>query len=224
MSSVSLNPQIQDACTVISIMPIPINEKKPGLIPGEFSIKAVKNIKTEIEVLIVSRSKFPVYIDENRPALVIPEPSDRVAASIVRDFKVSLSHYEPNVAEPGLFFVQGGWSIKSAYNQFIDEIELARKLQTVWFERIVDAADDDWMKYHMRKMISHVQRVACTELGLKKEWNQAREVEEYLKMKQCKFCRADVHPEAIVCQHCQGVLDLARYDREYTKAGTAVKA
>jgi len=71
-----------DVSTVISLMPVPLIEHKPGLVPAEYILKAVRNPMKEIEVLNVFRARFPVYVDEHRPAIVVPEPSDRVAAAI----------------------------------------------------------------------------------------------------------------------------------------------
>jgi hypothetical protein len=82
----------------------------------------------------------------------------------------------------------------------------------------VEAADDDWSRYHMRRMISTIQRLAANTLKLPKEWNQEREVEMNLAMKPCKFCFADIHPGAIICRYCQGIQDMNRYEKEFKVA------
>ena len=95
---------------------------------------------------------------------------------------------------------------------------MARDLQITWFKRLVEIADDDWSQYHIRKMISTSQRLAANALKLDKEWNQEREIEKLLALKPCKYCHADLHPEAIICQYCRGILDLTRYNAEYKSA------
>lgn len=215
-----LEPSVEDVATVVSILPIPLNEKKPGLIPGEYILNAVKNPHRETSILVVHRAKFPVYIDENRPSLIVPEPADRVCAAIVRDFKTSVSHYEPNVAEPGLFWTRGQVKSNQVEDQLVDELALARKLQDEWFKRLVAAADDDWERYHQRAMLSGIQKIACAVLKLERPWNLEAEATYNLQLVKCKFCQADVSPEAIVCMHCQGILNMDRYKAEFVSSKT----
>jgi predicted hydrocarbon binding protein len=214
--------QIRDVSTVISILPIAIWERKPGLIPGEYRIPAVKDPRRDMNLLLVERAQFPVYIDENRPSLVVPEPSDKVCASIVRDFSIGIQGYEPDIAEPGLTWVPGEVTKLEIEAKMSEALADLRAKQEKWFSNLVEQADDDWGKYHMRRMISHLQRVACQILNLEREWNIAREIEKQsdIDMTPCKFCRAMVHHEAIVCQFCQGILNLSRYKAEYVSAAT----
>lgn len=207
-----------DISTVVSILPVKIDESKPGLLPAQYIIPGVANPFEDVEVLHVLRARFPVYLDENRPALIVPAPSDTVADSICRDYKVSMSQYEPGVAEPGLFWVRGLVSHKDAPFTLVNELLRAREMQLEWFKRLIGEADDDWGKYHMRRMISTVQRLAASALKMDKEWNQDREIERNLALRPCKFCRADIHAEAIICQFCRGIQDMARYDAEFKLA------
>src|SRR5262245_27697157 len=98
----------EDISTVISIMPIRLNEDKP-LRPSHYEIPPCSDVENGCETLMVMRRDFRVYIDDNRPALIIPEPSDVIAGAICRDFKVSATHFQPGIAEPGLFWVRGGY-------------------------------------------------------------------------------------------------------------------
>lgn len=213
-----LEPSLEDVATVISILPIALREAKPGLIPGMYLIPAAKDPQKDVEVLVVHRAKFPVYIDENRPALIVPEPADRVCAAIVRDFKVSISHFESNVSEPGLFWARGIWTKAKVEAELVEELELARKLQNEWFARLVTSADDDWERYHQRAMMSGLQKIACVHLKLDRQWNLEAETNANLSLIKCKFCQADISANAIICMHCRGVLDVARYEKEFTIA------
>lgn len=212
--------RIEDISTVISILPIGISEKKPGLVPGEYSIPPVNDPMKDINVLIVSRARFPVYIDENRPSLIVPEPSDRVCDSICRDFSIGLMGYEPGKAEPGLTWISGNHGPVEIESKMPDQMKLLRARQMEWFKNLVTIADDDWSKLHMRRAISGLQRVACRCLNLDREWNIDIEIEKQLDidMTPCKFCRAPIHHEAIVCMHCQGILNIARYKKEFVSA------
>lgn len=218
----AFDPNKADVCTVVSILPVGIDESKPGLLPTQYIIPAVKNCMEDFEILHVFRARFPVYLDENRPALIVPAPSDTVADSFCRDYKVSMAEYEPFIAEPGLFWVRGMVKQADVRVTLKEELQAARQMQLEWFKRLVSVADDDWGRYHVRRMISTIQRIAASTLKLDKEWNQEREIEKNLALKPCKFCRADLHAEAIICQYCRGILDMTRYEAEYRSADKAV--
>lgn len=200
-----------DASTVVSLLPVRIDENKPGLIPGQFIIKAVEDPMAGMELLHVVRANFPVYLDENRPALIVPAPSDLVAESICRDYKISMNQFAPGVSEPGLFWVRDQHDASTIREKFKGELLKARTMQTEWFKRIVGEADDDWAKYKMRRVISTMQRLACNALKLTRDWNMDREINDNLAQVLCKFCRADIHPEAITCRHCGGIQDMAKF-------------
>lgn len=214
----------EDVCTVISIMPIQLSEDKP-LNPSHYAIPACRDVEHGAETLVVKRGSFRVYIDESRPALIIPEPADIIAGAICRDFKIASPSYIPGQAEPGLFWVRGGYDSFEALGDrnLNEEFVKARQMQENWFKALVSTADDDWSKHTMRRMISDLQRLACKSLGLDRAWDMDLEVTKTVRMANCKFCRADVHPEALICLHCRGILDMARYKKEYISAET-VKA
>src|SRR5215470_13830953 len=157
-----ISASLQDVSTVISILPLQLKESKP-LIPAAYTIPPCKDMENSCETLMVMRGKFSVYIDETRPAIIIPEPSDNIAESICRDFKVSISHYEPGESEPGLGWVRGGYSREEALStpETKDLLSKMRVRQVEWFKRLVSAGDDDWSRYHMRRMISDLQRIAA---------------------------------------------------------------
>jgi hypothetical protein len=217
-----MSPQYEDLSTVISILPIPLDETKPGLIPANYKLAAVRDPASEIQTLLVARARFPVYIDENRPAIIVPEPSDRVAEAICRDYKVAMSHVEWNVAEPGLFWLKDDRKpadiLSGADKDGLKELERYRKMQIAWFKRLVEEADDYWGKIRSRRAISDLQRKAADFLNLKREWNIDSEVTESMSV--CRYCFAQIHPNAIVCPSCRGVLDPARYKKDFTVAET----
>ena len=213
----------EDISTVITMLPVPLTETKPGLHPGSFLIPAVRNPMKDVAVVHIARAKFPVYIDENRPALIVPEPSDIVAESICRDYRVAVMDYEPGRAEPGLFWVKEKWSIEEVLSGSSEvltrELKKYRELQIEWFKRMVSRADDEWARIRQRRAISDLQRHAAVALGLTdKEWNINTIVEKALDV--CKFCRTPVAREAMVCGNCGGVLDLERYRKEFVSAQT----
>src|SRR2546422_642883 len=72
--------------TLVSIVPFPIIEFKPGIYPGKFEIGASKNGVPEI--LVIGDSIYHVEIDENRK-ITVDCPSEKLAASIVEDYIIS---------------------------------------------------------------------------------------------------------------------------------------
>lgn len=216
--------QSADVCTVLSIFPLALRETKPGLFPHSFNLRACDDPQEKVTTLIVHRAKFSVYIDESRPALIVPEPADIVAESICHDYKVSVIFYEPNISEPGLIWVHGGYSDSEALADAAIRVKLsdAREKQNTWFSRLVSAADDDWGRFHARKMISDLQRLAARNLNLDREWDIEQEIAKEHRPIPCKFCRADVHPDSIICMHCRGILNMERFRSEYVSADAAL--
>jgi hypothetical protein len=213
----------EDIATVVSVMPIRLEEDKP-LVPSHYYIPPCKDPDNDVECLMVRRGSFRVYVDESRPALIIPEPADVIANAICRDFKVSITHFEPAIAEPGLFWVRGGYEKEEILveKSIRKELNQTRELQREWFKRLVKSADDDWATYKMRKTISDLQRLACKCLSLERDWDIDLEVAQSIRMLPCRFCRADVHPDAVICMHCRGILHMDRFKKEFVSADTGI--
>jgi len=213
-------PSYEDVSTVISLLPIPLRENKPGLLPPAYELPAVENPLEEITTLLVARARFPVYIDEHRPSIIVPEPSDRVAEAICRDYRVSVAYVEPGIAEPGLFWLKDQHESKDILSGkdaiAWSELQRYRKMQLQWFKALVSEADEYWSKIRSRRTISDLQRKACKFLGLSREWNLDTEVAESMSV--CKFCFAQVHPNAIVCHACRGILNMERYKSDFKPA------
>lgn len=207
------------------MLPYPLWERKPGLVPGDFKIPYTE--PGDFTLFNVERAQHSVYLDENRPRLIVPDPSDLVARSIVDDHKTAMICYEHGIAEPGLAWVWGeylndvggkqGFAI--AHGSLLKEMIA---LQTEWYKRLLLMADDDWAQYHKHKFITNLQRTAASVLGqTNREWMVEHLIEEALS--KCKLCFSQVHPEACICPVCHGILDQERYKKEYLGAGTIEK-
>lgn len=214
-----------DISTVISMLPYPLMESKPGLVPGVFKIPFAE--PGDFQLLVVERCTHPVYLDENRPRLIVPDPSDLVARSIVNDHKIAMICYENEIAEPGIDWVSGEYkndkngkaSVKLANPELFKRMET---LQLTWYERLLKMADDDWSQYRRHKLITELQRTAATVLGqTNREWMLKDRIEEALS--KCKFCFAQIHPLACLCPSCHGILDMDRYKKEYLNSGMIEK-
>lgn len=223
----------KDYSTVVSILPIALVEKKPGLHPGEFRVGAA--VAGGFELLLVSRCQHRVYLDETRPVLIVPDPSDMVANSICLDWKSGCAGYNPHEScEPGLDWVDGNYVLneddrpddklksvfRAEYGSLLKEME---EKQNRWFTWLIGEADDLWGKFHAHKFITPLQKAAAVRLGVKnRDWQIEQEVRDNLGLVKCRFCFAEIHPQAIVCPSCTGVLDAERYAKEFVKVTPAM--
>ena len=156
--------------SVISIVPFPIEEMKPGLYPGNFEIKSsIDNIP---EILHVGESVYHVEVDAGR-SITVTVPSHRIAESIVNDFlssQLAVRSGEINECGPGIFWKFGKYSMERILLECAGELESARQRQHKWFTRLVEMADDDWEKLRQHRAITDMQRKAAKFLSLERPW------------------------------------------------------
>jgi|SRR6185503_15822316 len=194
--------------TLISIVPFPISEFKPGIYPGNFELKASKdNIP---EVLVIGESVYHVELDENR-TITVKCTSEDIAKSVVDDCIIStLAYSAEDEAVPGFFWKPGEHSSRDIINKFAGELEYYIKTQTRWFSKLVQLADDDWEKSRQHKFISDIQRYAAKALGLERPWIIVTKVANEGQIK-CPACQVSINSEAIVCQNCRCIINMDKY-------------
>lgn len=212
-------PSYEPACTVISLVPFPIEETKPGMVPSKFVIPACPEDK--FATLLVKKCTHGVYLDSDRPVLVVPTVPEEVAQSICFDYMKGQMALTLGDAEPGLFWIWGDhhmpleeWDEKRAaaiIAEHAAEFRAARTKQHNWFKALVALADDAWSKFHQRGMISVPQRIAAARLKLEREW--LLEAEVTASMSECPVCFDKVHPRAILCRTCNAILKPEEYAR-----------
>ena len=195
--------------TLISFVPFPIEEWKPGLYPGNFNIKPAKNDIPEC--LVIGDSIYFVEIDENR-TITVRNASDEVARAVVQDYLISnLSISLEEQIYPAFFWQEGEWNPIDVLTKLSDKVSFLLGKQREWFVRLVKMADDDWEKTRQHKTISDMQRFACKSLGLSRPW-----VIVPVKPganKECIACRSLVHPEAIICPQCRAILNIEAWKK-----------
>lgn len=199
--------------TVVSTLPFKLTEDKPGLIPPYYEIPPAEFGK--VSILVVNDGYHSMLIpgtDEKTPPIKIPDPALTIANSLINDYVSANIEIDYGMgALPGLFAVDGEYSIKQITSIFSRQVEVALQQTYKWFERLVMRADDDWAKTHQHKSISEIQRAACNFLQFKnKEWNfNVVEMLQYL----CWACKVQVHPEAIICSSCKAILNQVEFDK-----------
>lgn len=195
-----------DVSSVVSVVPFPIREKKPSLLPAEYYIPPAK--PGDFEILHVERAHVILQIMEER-TIRLPVLSEDIAKSIVADYCDGFLARISGEAEPGLFVVNGWPEKKEVSARYQTELEQATRKQNYWFKRLVELADDDWSRYHSHKMISDIQRYAAGSLKLDREWMLAQAIEAAAS--ECPVCFVKVNPRAIVCSNCNFVLNEEAY-------------
>lgn len=202
-----------DSASVISIVPIAINERKP-MLPAEFRFLPAR--VEEPFILLLGKGINDIYVGEgrghygpDRSVIRVPIDAEVVAESIVTDWvDVQYGIMKPH-AVPGLFWMPGEVTIEQLIGS--EELQRADHYQLNWFKNLVKLADDDWNKYRQHKTISDIQRYAAGFLKLERPWLLDTEIVQ--AMSECPSCFEKVNPRAIVCSHCRFVLDKPRYDR-----------
>lgn len=197
--------------TVVSIFPRDIDERKPGISPGHFTIPKAR--EGDFELIYLGDSFYWVTFEDQKPPLKMVSDSQEIANSLINDFVRNIPGYNPTAnAMPGLFSIPGHPSKGEILAKYRKELEEARIRQRNWYEKVVYEADDLWMRFRQHRMISSLQRFACKSLGLEREWSVDIPV-DIPKVTLCPACQEKVSPVAVICGHCSCVLDEEKYKK-----------
>lgn len=211
MEDVELVPQIPRAsgnCTVVSIMPFPLKELKPQIIPGYFQIPASRD--GEPVCLPVGESIHWMESPfKGMPPMKVTETSKSMAKSIVNDFMEGMLAVDTDTL-PGIFWVEGHFDVAGIRKNYNPNLERAIAKQNRWFIELIKIADDDWAKYHQHRAITDIQRCAAKALGMQREWLSAT---IDMQMTNCPLCKELVRPDAIVHTACGYILNPTAYEQ-----------
>jgi hypothetical protein len=199
-----------DFITIVSVFPLAIDERKPGLLPGLFHINPAK--EDDFEILHVGDSYYWIHFtEEEREPLKVLTPAKEVAKSVINDFLHNIPGYdEATNSMPGLFAVSGKVEKDYIKKACADELKAARTRQFNWYKVLVAQGDDSYVRANRQhRAVSSLQRIACKALGLERDW--LVEVNTEIGPKYCIACKSKVHAEAIVCPNCSCILDEAKY-------------
>lgn len=206
--------------TVVSVLPFPISEEKPGMSPSVFDIPRAP--KGGISVLKVGGSIAPVKIDDDRGSIYVPQDAEKIANSIVQDFINATMCVELGLAEPGLFWLHGDLTPEEVMVSYSGELELCRTKHLNWCKRLVSEADDLWQRYRQHKSITDVMRYAAEELGFEdREWAKVMSARP-ISILNCPACGQECNKEAAVCHACRCILNEDKF--RSLKFATEVKS
>lgn len=199
--------------TVVSLLPYRVGpENKPGLFPGEYTVPAAKG--DELGILIVVDGQRGVYLDHDRGSELMVVAGEKIAKSVVEDYVLSQPGQDQE-AGPGMFWVMEAFTESQIKQRFPEKILGAAKMQKEWWKRLVRLADDVWQTSHIIAQIGDLDRVACRELGLKRDWLD----DSPDTIIRCPVCTTLISKSAIVCFACHVVLNAEEY-KKFSFAGT----
>jgi hypothetical protein len=191
--------------TVVSIVPFPIVESKPGLFPWEYQIAPAE--EGDISILHVQDARRPLFIDAERGSEHIFVASETVARALVFDYSIAKPCQEEGVCGPGLFFIPEEKTKKRIKEENVADLQRIGKLQRAWWKALVRLADDLWMRSHQINQISDLERAACRQMQLKRDWLD----DSPDTVTKCPYCTTLISMAAIVCFACHLPIDMAKY-------------
>jgi len=197
--------------TIISIVPFLINEFKPGIYPGRFTIQPCIDANKP-EILHVGTSVYfiPQFNgDDELPAHVVKTPSHDIAKSIVNDYLSAQMDTNPE-CQPGIAWLDGKLAIVDITTKHRNLLQDLKKYQINWFGKLVQRADNDWNRYKRHTVVSDVQRFAAKALSLERDWLTPESHEIPVK---CPSCLTNCDRAAVVCANCRCILDQERYKK-----------
>lgn len=180
-------------------MPYPFKDSKPGLMPAEFSIKRAHG--EEFEFIVVKDGVRSVYLDYERGSEQMVVPANEIAKSLVDDYVISQPLQDPEKG-PGIFWAKGSYDRTGIVTKLTKELKAAWESQRRWFSALVRGADDLWTANHRYAQIGDLERTACRELGLKRDWLSDDPAFIY----KCPVCTTLISKDAIVCFACHVIL------------------
>jgi hypothetical protein len=182
-------------------MPWAIREKKPGVNPGVFMLKP--GTVKEPSLFVVKEAQIRM-MDQDYRFYAMDIPLKQVAEDVVNCYNTSLVGFEPNVAVPGLFCVEGEYVTVEAFKKdHYKKLLRAEEMMTEWFRRLVRMADDDWAILPQHQHISDLQRTAAKYVNVERPW-LSRDVAESSR---CPACKTIVPSTAAVCFACKAILN-----------------
>jgi len=191
-------------------------ENKPGMFPADYTVPAAKD--GILGTLIVSDGQRGVYLDQERGSELMVVSGESIAKSVVEDYVLSQPGQDQE-AGPGMFWVKEALSEEQIRQKFAPLIAKAAEMQKVWWKRLVRLADDTWQTSHVIAQIGDLDRTACRELGLKRDWLD----DSPDTIIRCPVCTTLISKTAIVCFACHVILDKEGY-KKFEFAGNPVQA
>ena len=139
--------------------------------------------------------------------------AEEIAYDIVREWTTNAPGMTPE-CKPGIWVCAGSKPTE-------EERQRAVKWQSAWCEYLIMQGDEKMAKPEERKYITPLMRAACRWMGRERDW--LLELKD-AEIKMCPFCKKAVPADAIKCQFCGEIIDVARYAKLVAERDAIVKA
>lgn len=197
-----INPM--DKCTIVSIFPKLIHERKITLTPGVFTIPSGTYEKPAI--LVVGPSSWWRDVGDDEPLLEITHSATVMADSIVKDYMTGLFGCNMIDTMPGIFWLPGEVSEVELKTRYKPQLEKAREAQTRFYQALVKSADALWARTNGNPLaIPEMAKMAAHELQLNRDWLQQFVQPEISKCPACGSMRNPAYP---ICPTCKAIVDV----------------
>lgn len=201
VSRAPINPV--DKCTIVSIFPKEISERKITLTPSTYYLPPGSYEKPAL--LTISSASWWRDVGEDEPLLEIIQGSTIVADSIVKDYCNGLLGCNMTDVMPGIFWLPGEVTEAQLKTQFKAQLDKARANQTRYYQNLVKIADSLWARTNGNPLAIHNDaKLAAHELQLTREWLQTFVATEFVK---CVACGSMRNPNFPICPTCKAVVD-----------------
>ena len=191
-----------DKCTIVSIFPKEIEEKKYTIEPGTFQIPA--GTFDQPAILVVGSSSWWKDYDPEQPMLEIPVSSIQISDSVIKDYCNGMLGCNMGDTMPGLFFALGEHSVLDIKTNYKSKLAEAKTKQDNWFKILVRLADSLWSRTAGNPLaIWDEMRLAARELNLNdKPWLKDFQTAELVR---CQACGGMKNPAYPVCPSCKAI-------------------
>jgi hypothetical protein len=197
-----------NGATIVSVMNFDVlNEHKPQLQPSHYDILGVGQQLDACQVTHIKDAiQFIPQLDHK--TLTVPVSAIDLARSVVEDWTSAQLETAPPDAMPGLFYVDGIYSVEEVEDEFAQQLEMARNKHTLWCQRLLALADELWTLKPSQRHLSANMRYAARYLKTDRVWLKAPRPEDLQK---CPACTQNVPSDAVICMHCSAVLNAEKY-------------
>lgn len=203
--------------TFVSLMPRPISEEMPHIIPSQFNLDAAKD--KDFEILYINNAVDNVYAGDGKH---IQRPV--FASEVAENLKNMVCNSQLCIgdnASPGVFWVEGELTKEEVTKKCLKQLANARMRQMNWYRNLLNDADDVWSKFHQHRMISGLHRFAATALNKNREWAESFDDVEAVD---CPACGTELpNPNVTICATCHTIIKPKEHAEKFSAPKEVIK-
>lgn len=194
------NKNDYDKSTIVSILPMRLEEFKHTIQPARFVIE--KGSFESPSILHVGQSSWWREFNETQPPIEVICSSVEVAEAIIRDYCSGLLGCDMEGSVPGLFFIYGKLTLDEIKLKYRSKLAEVNEKQRTWYRELVKQADGFWSRSNGNPLVIwDIMKLAARELGyLDRPWLKDSFMSERI---QCFACGNFRDPKFPICPTCK---------------------